>query len=194
MPKKILVILGHPAQQRESFCEALAKTYCAAARKAGHEVEFINLSSLKFDAVLHEGFRGPQPLEPDIIEARQKIKHADHLVFVYPLWLMMIPALLKGFLERAFTNDFAFQPKAKNPLGVGLLRGKSARLVQTMGMPAFIYRLYFRSSGARAFKSLLSFCGIGPVSVTYFGRIDDTHPTKLNGYLKKISDLGLSGL
>ncbi len=193
MPKKILVIMGHPAVSRKSFCEALAEAYCDAARKAGHAVEYIKLSDLKFDPLLHDGYTGHQPFEPDIRDAREKLRHTDHIVFIYPLWLMMIPALLKGFLERTFTNDFAFQPKAKNPLGAGLLRGKTARLVQTMGMPTFIYRLYFHAPGAKALKALLSFCGIVPVAITYCGAIDDAHDARRNNYLRQMETLGTAG-
>ena len=65
MKKKILIILGHPARQRQSFCEALAIAYKESAVQAGHAVEYIKISNLDFDPILHEGYVGEQNKEPE---------------------------------------------------------------------------------------------------------------------------------
>jgi putative NADPH-quinone reductase len=58
-----------------------------------------------------------------------------------------MPALLKGFFERALRPGFAM---ALTPRGgwSKMLSGRSAWVVVTMGMPGFVYRWYF---GARQF-------------------------------------------
>ncbi|MFN8692923.1 MAG: NAD(P)H-dependent oxidoreductase [Holosporales bacterium] len=192
MTKNILIITGHPAHERESFCEALANAYNDSAFAAGHTVRRINIAALRFDPILHEGYLGNQPPEPDIIEAQEKISWAQHIVIVYPLWAYMIPALLKGFLERCFTKGFAFEVKSKNPFRHGLLRGKSVRLLQTMGMPALVYRFYYGAHGAKALKSMLKFCGLAPVQITYFGMIEGTDERR-KGYLERAKELGKRG-
>src|ERR1035438_5649049 len=101
----ILIILGHPARKRQSLSEALANAYKEGAIESGHEVCLSKVADKQFDPILHEGYGEEQAAEPDIIEAQEKIRWADHLVFVYPLWEYMIPALLKGFLERTLTRD-----------------------------------------------------------------------------------------
>lgn len=189
MPRKVLVILGHPSRKRASFCEALAETYCLAAKAGGHEVDYLKLARLDFDPVLHEGYAEEQALEPALAEAQRKIRQAEHLVFVYPLWQLMIPALLKGFMERTFTRGFAMSADAKNPLDAGLLKGKTARLIQTMGMPGFVYRLLFRAHGAKALKGILSFCGLS-VEATYFGNVEDDTPARRESYLAEVRALG----
>lgn len=193
MTKRILIILGHPAHQRQSFCEALALAYRQGAQAAGHEVHLVRLAELRFDPILHEGYAADQPTEPDIADAQDKVRRAEHLVFVYPLWGYMIPALLKGFFERTFTSGFAYAVKSSNPLKAGLLNGKSARLIQTMGMPGFVYRLLFMAHGAKALKSMLGFCGIAPVRITYFGMIDEGDARRKT-YLEKAGSLGRAGV
>lgn len=193
MPRKVLIILGHPSRLRTSFCEALAETYRDAAQKAGHQVDLIKLSSLSFDPVLHEGYTVAQEKEPDIRMAQEKILQAEHLVFIYPMWQFMIPALLKGFMERVFTKDFAFRADAESPLATGLMRGKTARIIQTMGMPGFVYRLFFMAHGAKALKSLLAFCGF-TVKATYFGNIEDKSEARHKGYLDAAAALGKAGV
>jgi putative NADPH-quinone reductase len=86
----------------------------------------------------------------DIRATQEAIGWAEQVVIVYPLWLGAMPALLKGFLEQALRPGFAFELKPKG-LWVRRLKGRSARIVVTMGMPAFFYRWYF---GAHSLKSL----------------------------------------
>ena len=192
MAKNILIILGHPARERKSFCEVLALAYKNSAAEAGHEVQMLNIAQLHFDPIVHEGYKGHQPLEPEIADAQDKIRWAEHLVIVYPLWQHMIPALLKGFLERTFTAGFAYALKSQNPLKRGLLNGKSARLIQTMGMPTIIYRFFYMAHGAKALKSLFGFSGIGPVNITYCGTIEGSDQRRKR-YIEKVASLGRVG-
>jgi putative NADPH-quinone reductase len=46
-----------------------------------------------------------------------------------------------------------------------LLKGKSARIVVTMGMPTLFYRWYFRVHSLKNLeRNILAFCGIRPAS------------------------------
>jgi putative NADPH-quinone reductase len=76
----------------------------------------------------------------------------------------------------------------------GLLKGRSARIVITMGMPAFIYRWYF---GAHSLKSLernvLKFCGVGPVRETLIGMVEAGDDAKRRAWLTRMRALGQSG-
>ena len=192
MTKNILILLGHPAHERESFCEVLANTYRDGAVGAGHSVQLINIAKLHFDPILHEGYLGNQTPEPDIVDAQEKIRWADHIVIVYPMWEYMIPALLKGFFERCFTKGFAYDLRSKNPFRNGLLSGKSVRFIQTMGMPAIIYRFYFMAHGAKALKTMLKFCGLAPIRITYFGMIEGGDKRRKN-YMESARKLGANG-
>lgn len=114
----------------------------------------------------------------------------DHLVIVYPLWLGSMPALLKAFLEHVFRPGFAFEYGAKG-FPRKLLRGKSARIVVTMGMPAFFYRWYF---GAHSLKSLerniLRFCGISPIRESLFGLVETATESTRHKWLQTMRKLG----
>ncbi|HSF48541.1 MAG TPA: NAD(P)H-dependent oxidoreductase, partial [Burkholderiales bacterium] len=75
-----------------------------------------------------------------------------------------------------------------------LLAGKSARVVVTMGMPAFVYRWYF---GAHSLKSLerniLGFCGIGPIKESLIGMIEAPNSARRQKWLAKMRQLGRDG-
>lgn len=193
MKKRILIILGHPAKARQSFSEVLAEAYQNGALSTGHEVQLVSIARLNFDPILHEGYQGDQPPELDISDAQQKIRWAEHIVIIYPMWGYMIPALLKGFFERTFTRGFAYVEKSTNPLKSGLLGGKSARIIQTMGMPSILYRLYFKAHGAKALRDILKFCSITPIRISYFGSIEESE-NKRKTYLEKTQALGRAGI
>lgn len=186
---RIALILGHPAPR--SYCHALAEHYAEGARAGGHEVTLIKLGEIQFAPILTSKAHQSAPLEPDLIAAQEAMKQADHLVFIYPLWLGFPPALLKGFLERSFTPGFAYQ---EGKMFSGLLKGKSARIILTMGMPAWFYRFVYGAHSAKALKrNILHFCGVRPVRMTYFGGIEAVSDATRKKWLGQVKALGQRG-
>ena len=121
------------------------------------------------------------------------IRTSDHLVLVYPLWLGTMPALMKGFLEQVFRYDFAFEPDEKGRFDKKL-KGRSARVIITMGMPALAYRFYFGAHSLRSLeRNILKFSGISPVRSSLFGRVDDASATTRKQWLQQVERLGESG-
>jgi NAD(P)H dehydrogenase (quinone) len=192
MKKRILIINGNPSRQRRSFSEALAEAYHQGATTAGHEIRQIKLADLDFDPILHEGYHGHQALEPHLADVQDFIRWADHLVLVYPMWQFSVPALVKGFCERVFTPGFAYELSAENPMNAALLKGKSIRLIQTMGMPGAFYSIVFRAHGGKAFQSLFKFCGFDPVRLSIMGMVEGE--ANRHTHLAKASRLGAQGV
>lgn len=170
MAQRILVILGHPSD--DSLCAALAQSYMEGARSAGGEVRLLALGALAFDPLLHAGYRGNQPLEPDLQAAQAQITWAGHLVWVYPTWWGAMPALLKGFIDRVFLPGFAFKYRQGSSLWDRLLAGRSAELLVTMDSPPWYYRWVQHMPGHHQMKkTILEFSGIQPVRVHGFGPV-----------------------
>jgi len=144
MPHRITIIQGHPDPAGDRLCHALADAYAAGAEAAGHEVARIEVARLDFPVLRtqHDFEHGQVP--DSLVEARDAIVSAKHLVVVFPLWHGTMPALLKAFLEQVMRPGVALEYR-KHGFPRGLLTGRSARLVVTMGMPALIYRWYFRA-------------------------------------------------
>ena len=192
MRRKILVILGHP--RSESLCGAIGQSYIEGAEAAGHEVRRLELGGLTFDPILRESVRGTQPLEPDLQRAQELISWAEHLVFVYPTWWGGMPALLKGFIDRVLLPGFAYRYHINDPFWDKLLRGRSARLLVTMGGPSWYYRLFSRMPGHNQMKrTILHFCGIRPVRITNFDMVRSSKPARRESWLAKARQLGARG-
>jgi putative NADPH-quinone reductase len=101
-----------------------------------------------------------------------------------------MPALVKAFLEQLMRPDIAFEYQ-KQGFPKQLLKGRSARLVVTMGMPALIYRWYFGAHGLRGLeRSVLRFAGMKPVRETLFGMVEAAGHARRRHWLDKIRDYG----
>jgi len=136
--KKILIINGHP--DKESFNFAIADSYIMGATFSGAEVREINIRDLKFNPNLEFGYRKRTELEPDLLNAQESIKWADHLVWIYPVWWGSVPAIMKGFIDRVFLPGFAFSKKENSPWWDKHLTGKTARLICTLDQPSWYYK------------------------------------------------------
>ena len=194
MGKHILLIQGHPDAGQRHLCHALEEAYARGASAAGHEIRRIDVATLDFPLLRsqHEWEQGELP--PNLAPAQDAIKWAEHLVLFFPLWLGDMPALLKGFLEQVARPGFAFSREAKNPLAAKGLSGRSARVVVTMGMPATVYRWYFRAHSLKSLeRNILGFVGIAPVHETLIGTVAEMAPESANTWLAKLEKLGGRG-
>lgn len=191
MKKRIAIIQGHPDARGSHYCNALAEAYASGARGEDHEVRMIEVAQLDF-ALLRttEQYREGAPPE-SIRDAQETIQWADHLIFIYPLWLGTLPALLKGFLEQTFREGFAMQFRANGRGWRRLLKGKSARIVVTMAMPVSVYRWYFGAHGLKSLeRSILAFAGVGPIRETLIGMVEDRSTESRGRWLIKMQQLG----
>jgi putative NADPH-quinone reductase len=184
---RIAIVVGHPREG--SYCEALGEHYARGAREGGHEAALFVTGKMKFNPILHEGFDRPQPLEPELQAAHDAILSADHLVFIFPLWLGDVPAILKGFLERVLQPDLVEPSKQKR--FVRLLKGKSARIIVTMGMPGFVYHWWFRSYALKLLRrNILGWMGVKPVFSTVHGSVEAVGLRRRERWLRGARKLG----
>jgi putative NADPH-quinone reductase len=186
---KILIVVGHP--HADSYCGALGQAYLRGAESGGHQAQLFVLGRMKFDAILREGYRREQVPEPDLVAARQALLASDHLVFVFPLWCGDMPAIMKGFFERVLQPDLLAIHAAGGKADWKVLKGKSARVIMTMGMPGWFYRWYF---GAHALKllrrNILHFTGVKPVRSIIYGMIEAVSDDRRMEWLREVEALG----
>lgn len=191
MTRRILILDGHPDPDRARFGHALADAYAAGAREAGHALRRIDLATIDFPVLRSRADWEDGAPAPAIAQAQQALVWAEHIALFYPLWLGDVPALLKAFLEQVARPDFAIAQGPRGP--VPLLKGRTARIVVTMGMPGLVYRLYY---GAHSLKSLrrniLNLAGIRPVSESVIGMIEGDDSARRQ-WLVRMRDFGAMG-
>jgi len=187
--KKIAIINGHP--NKDSFNFGIAEAYKAGAVETGAEVKEIVIRDLNFNLNLQFGYQKRMELEPDLLKAWEIIQWADHLVWVHPVWWGGFPALMKGFIDRLFLPGMAYKFRENSVWWDKLLKGKTAHILTTLDQPGWYYRLFFgRPSVNQLRKSILEYCGVKPVKLTYIGIIRNSKDEQRAQWLRKVKELG----
>ena len=146
--RNVLVVLANP--EPGSFCHALAGAARDALTGAGHHVEVSDLYAQGFNPVAgrHDFSTVADParfhyqseqakaarentFSPEIAREQERVRKADNLILVFPLWWGGMPAILKGWLERVLAYGVAYVDGHR--FDTGLLRGRRAMLCVTTG-------------------------------------------------------------
>ena len=182
---KVLIIYAHPSS--ESFNHALLESFLAGLRRAGHTYEVLDLYRHDFDPVIRN-LNSRTEVTDDIKVYQKKIKMADCLAFVYPIFWYRAPAILEGFIDRVITAGFAFRYIKSIPRG--LLSDKKAVVIETYGGPFWYYRFLFGNIPWRRFKAVLRFCGIRKITHYPCYGVPFTSDKVRQRYLSKVCQLG----
>lgn len=187
--KRILIIQGHPDSNPQHFLHGLAASYRQGAEAAGHEVREIRVAELPV-RLLTCAEDWEQPADKAIQTVQQSLLWAEHIVLLYPLWMGTMPALTKAFLEQLLRPGFAFTYRDNGSWCKGL-KGRSARVVVTMGMPGFIYRWFYCAHSLRSLKrNILVFVGIAPVRTLVIGGVGAQSDMRGKRWLHRLEQLG----
>ena len=194
MANRICVINGHPDGDPGHFCHALSDAYSNGAAAAGLAVDRVDVAQIAPACLLRPTDFATEPTEPSMLAAREAIKTADHVVIIFPIWLGTMPALLKAFFEQMARGGFAISGQEGGGWPTQHLKGRSARIIVTMGMPAIAYRLWFLNAGVSNLKRLiLGLSGMGPIRQTTIGGIGALDDAGRRKWLARVKDLGSAG-
>lgn len=192
-PRRILLLQGHPDASERHFNHALADAYAQGAQRGGHQTRRVDVALLDYPLLRSKAGWDADALPAVLVPAQQAIQWAQHIVVFFPLWLGGMPALLKGFLEQVARPGFAIAAGSGNGMPAKLLGGRSARVVVTMGMPALVYRWYFRAHSVKALeRNILGFAGIAPIHETLIGSIEGLDDAGRKKWLNRLESLGRS--
>lgn len=194
MPRKILILDGHPAA--ESLSHALVQAYSAGAEAEGHELRCHRLSRMTFDPDFGVArFRDAKPLEPDLQAFWDDLVWAEHFVIVHPVWWGGWPAKLKGLVDRSFLHGKAFRYHEGKALPEVLLKGRTSRVLMTSDTPGWFMTWIYGSGLKKQLKhQILNFCGLKLTGITHFSPVRGSKPETREKWLKKASELGRRAL
>ena len=192
--RRIFLIQGHPDGAEAHLGHALADAYAQGAQSGGHEVRRVAVAQLDFPLLRSQKEWQNEPLPEALAQAQENIAWAQHIALFFPLWLGDMPAVLKAFLEQVARPGFAFKKEGDNPFGQKALAGRSARIVVTMGMPALVYKWYFRAHSVKSLeRNILGFVGMSPVNATLIGMVDTLGEPGVQQWKTKLARLGAAG-
>ncbi|NDV78713.1 NAD(P)H-dependent oxidoreductase [Dysgonomonas sp. 511] len=115
----VTIVFSHP--WHGSFNKAILDTVTAVYDKENVPYNVIDLHKDGFNPVFTEeelaGYSQGRAFDPLILRYQEMIKKSDEMVFIFPNWWNTMPAILKGFFDKALLKDFAFNYEGGfNPL------------------------------------------------------------------------------
>lgn len=184
---KKLIITAHP--HAKGFTHAIAKAYKKGSEKSKHKVEILDLYKRKpaerFLSFKKEGHVGDLPESKD---GQKRIKAANEIVLIFPVWWYDAPAILKNFFDYTLINGFAMKFQ-KTGAPIGLLKDKTVRIFCTSFAPSFPYYLRIMPL-IGVWKARLGLCGMKIKNFTIFGRINKKTEEDKKQLLKKVEEMG----
>jgi NAD(P)H dehydrogenase (quinone) len=188
---RVLVVLAHPLQ--ESFASSVAHTVVSALEAKGHEVDLLDLYAENFDPCLTDAERasymtGKYDLST-IAPYTERLKAAEALILVFPQWWFNLPAILKGFIDRAFAPGIAFDYDADGiKLEPRLDQLRYFWAFSTTGSPWWVVKFYMGDPVRRILKrGIAAFCGKRvDFRMTCLHNMDDTTAAKRERFLEKV--------
>ena len=186
-----LVILTHPYSK--SYCHALYQRVTQELEKAGHTVDRLHLDVENFDPIMRSadlaGYARGQSADPLVPHYQARIEAAQQLVFIFPIWWEVMPALLKGFIDKVFTNGWAYKP-AKLGVQGHLTHIERAVVITTMNTPKWAYRWLFGDAVQRALvRGTLRKCGVRKVQWVALSPVSHASDLKRQAWLDKVGAL-----
>ncbi|MHC1681487.1 MAG: NAD(P)H-dependent oxidoreductase [Clostridiaceae bacterium] len=182
-----LVVFANP--NPKSFGKGIVDAVVTASEEKGANVRVRDLYEIGFDPVLKPSdfvaFQSGKVPE-DIAVEQEHIKWADVVTFVYPVWWVSFPAILRGYVDRVFSNGFAFE--AVNGVPKGLLKGKKGLLFGTTGTPSEIYSENGMHDSIKQTinEGIFNFTGFEEVKHTFFGAVPYTTEETRKAYLEEV--------
>ena len=106
---RVLVVYAHPLDG--SFVSAAHGRAVETLRAGGHEVDDLDLYREKFDPVLSsKQMRSYVDVDRNALEVENyvaRLRAAEALVLVFPVWFDGVPAILQGYFQRVFLPGVA---------------------------------------------------------------------------------------
>ena len=120
-----LIVVSHP--DPGSLTHAVAHGVAGGIAISGpHTTEFADLAAEGFHPAFHAGDREAYLLKgdvpADVLHEQARIDRADALVLVFPVYWWSFPGQLKGWIDRVFTNGWAYDEAPDGSLGQRLGR------------------------------------------------------------------------
>ena len=186
---KHLIIFAHPSEQS---LNASIKDHLVSSLGGEHEVEIRDLNQMQFNPVLsQEDIAGQRRGEvaKDVQVEQQWVRWADCITFVYPIWWVGMPAILKGYIDRVFSYGFAYRYVEGQQQG--LLTNKQVVIINTLGKSHQEYQtLGFDKAIALSVDSgIFSYCGLTVNAHLYLDRAERATAERVVGWKAEIETL-----
>ncbi|KRN76973.1 NAD(P)H-dependent oxidoreductase [Weissella minor] len=190
---KFVVVYNHPYDG--SFCHGILEALKESIQKSGNEIDIIDLDKDNFNPVMSsqdlQAFTKHEMVDEQSKQYVERIKQADHLVFIFPIWWELMPAMTKGFIDKVIFPGSTFNyTKSGYFMDATLDNLKSTTVITTMNTPKPIYSLIYGNAIKKALiKGTLKKSGLKNVKWKSFNMVKNSKPEKRQTWLNQITHL-----
>lgn len=196
---KTLIVFYHP--YKGSFCNAILTAALEGATESGHHCRVLDLDKDNFDPVMRAkdlqvfknvgkyGSSALEQLDPLVLEYKKKLEWAEHLAFIFPVWWMTMPAMIKGFIDKVIFPGIAYDMKDGSMIS-RLDSLKKVTIISTMNTPADVYKEKFGNAlEGSLIKGTFNKIGINDVEWFSFNKVRQTSLEQRQEWLELVKDI-----
>ena len=196
---KTLIVFNHPYDG--SYCNAILESVQEGLKLGGHKCKLIHLDKDGFDPVMRgkdlmafvqAGKVGEEALrvvDPIVMQYKKKLEWAEHLVMIFPIWWMSMPAMMKGFVDKVIFPSVAYNMDGGR-LKSRLLALRQGTVITTMNTQADVYREMFNNSvEGSLIKGTFNQIGIHDVRWISLNKVKQSGDEKRREWLDDLRDI-----
>lgn len=107
---KFHIIIDYPWSG--SFNYVIMRSFIEGIKDNRNDFDVLDLNEEKFNPIMSEveiaGYSQGMSFDPKIKEYQERLRKSDYLVMIFPVWWMILPARLMGWMYRVLLPGFAF--------------------------------------------------------------------------------------
>lgn len=189
---KVAIVFNHPYER--SYNNAILSSVTKGLQKANHEVDLMHLDNDGFNPAMSKAdlkaFVEHKPIDPQVIDYNKRLEKADHLIFIFPIWWDLMPAMTKGFIDRVLCPGIVYD---HHPRGFGLVpllvTLKGVTIITTMNKPRIMYSLLIGNLIKKAMlKSVFKTMGYKNLNWINFASVKSVSQKKRENWLVSLEN------
>lgn len=190
---KTVIVYNHPYSG--SFCHAILESAIKGARNHGNQVDVIDLDQDQFNPVMSQAdllaFIHHQAVDSQSLAYIERLKQADQLILIFPIWWELMPAMMKGFIDKVIFpgSTFNYTPSGYQ-MRSALPRLKKTTVITTMNTPKLMYQwVYGNALKKTLLKGTLKKSGLKNVHWQSFNMVKVSSDQTRQKWLAKVEQL-----
>ncbi|APX71538.1 NAD(P)H-dependent oxidoreductase [Companilactobacillus allii] len=145
---KTIIIFDHPytatasenVPHNRSFLAALLKSTMQQLKSENNEIDLIDLHADHFNPVMSatdlSNWRRGKAISEQVANYQDRLLDADRIIFMFPIWWEVMPAMTKGFLDKVYAKNILYQADSMKTE----LKNPKIEVITTMSTPSFVYK------------------------------------------------------
>lgn len=185
----ILIVKSHPSSK--GFSHNITSRYKQVKEDLGNTVKIIDLYKDKEENqyLQFENLSKDFPNNKYTKEQKTLVSWADEIVFIFPMWNFTEPAILKNWYDITFTARFAFRYVQGKMAPIGLLKGKTAKIIVTADAPSCFFSLIGNPLKRIWTMGRLNLCGVKVKNFIILGKMRSKDENARKKILSRIEKL-----